>query len=1302
MIKKFKNALGYLLVFAIFLGSFINNPINISDAADNKAWDGKKIDVTWFNPDTYDETEIYEIDSPEKLMGLAALVNGIHNDDIEVIGGKSEAEKIKVEKKEDVLLIPFDETYGDIFFGAYDFENKTVKITADLDMGGQYDTKTQTWKETSPNYMPIGGNYAMKSLDPKNTLIKSRFNGIFDGQGHSIKNVYINRYTPMHFGYSQGVGLIGAIGQKESGEKMPEQVVVKNIILESGYIYGRRMVGGIVGAANHTAQGAIIENCINKATVKSTDKKGVGGIVGSLADPNGEIRNAYNTGKIINTGEFSAGGIVGEIEGKVYKVINTGEIESKTSAEIGVIRNVDTVKGDYYYWLDNGKNGFGLKEYNSEAAMDYAENYGKKTKKELSSKEFLEVLNKDNESFYIDETGNFKLLMEKKDKTKYKVNIKENNKDFGKLVVNPKEEGIFGNSVSIREETNPGYKLEKLFLNNKEINRSSFILTKDSEISAEYSKLKSSKIIIPESEDYKLTVTKTGIANIENKLQYVDEYPVLNGDTIYEDDRIYIDINKRVESINLDIKVINADNSKYDYVKKRSFYRVHGDKNLSIEIAPFNKPKTWTDYADTSWYDSNSSSKTFKIQNHKQLAGLAKICNSTEKLYKNENFAGKTIEITTDIRLRAEDNRENKTNYIWEPIKGFKGEFNGNNHMISNVIIKGMPAYRNYQYSGFFGDLIGDDKNKPIVKNVTINGEIDNASGISSGYIGGIVAYAENAKIENCISQVSIENQIYEDINIGGAIGTINNTEVQGIKNYGEISSIKTIAGGIVGKAEGEKPIKESINYGMVYQGSLENLGGDNNSKTGGIVGETEVPILSCGNKGTVTGYNIVGGIAAESSSLVKDSYFNGGINFIDTPNSSSYIGTIIGLSTNNRNILENTYSSGSINLNEIFSENIGLVGKNKFKGKFINSYYLENTLSEDLKIQEIDEISKVNLDKLKSEEFLEKIGNEFTKDKFNFNKTYPILKFENKEFENLDIEKVKSEAMIELSKYPYKKAYTEENWKKISDILVDFNNTVIHKNEIKDIRDLLLEYKETIDKVEKIYNYGNTEEGRREKYINDIKEAKLILEEKISNPKIPNTENKEKAKKLLIKSDEYINNENIISNELGKLLKEIYNVSNLLVEDNKKPEFKKINDLVIDPIEKFDLKEGVLIIDEYFGAPEPTFEIEEESLKKFDSSKPGEYEIIYIGKDSVGNETRYTRKITVKNKINYDLNGDGKVNFRDIYELELYIANKFKTSVEKEITKDKYDLNRDGKVNFRDIYELELYIANKFKTSVN
>ena len=65
----------------------------------------------------------------------------------------------------------------------------------------------------------------------------------------------------------------------------------------SGSIYGRRMVGGIVGRTGSIPTGIYLENCANHASVKNTDSKGVGGIVGA-GWSEGAIVNCYNTGSV--------------------------------------------------------------------------------------------------------------------------------------------------------------------------------------------------------------------------------------------------------------------------------------------------------------------------------------------------------------------------------------------------------------------------------------------------------------------------------------------------------------------------------------------------------------------------------------------------------------------------------------------------------------------------------------------------------------------------------------------------------------------------------------------------------------------------------------------------------------------------------------------------------------------------------------------------------------------------------------------------------------------------------------------
>ena len=257
-------------------------------------WDGA-VDVSWYDPA---ETDFY-ISTPAQLAGAAAIVNG--NVDIETRDYDIKGERIAAAGKQPGISYKFNLKYIQYVFNenasliagaigdrcdglaANDFSNKTIHITQDLDMGGVdgsqinredlWETYTQVdplTKKTSrekdthniydyPNWMPMGGVF-LYDISDGDTAVNAKFNGVLDGEGHRIDNLYCFRYcyknvgdTP--FGYAQGCGLIGYLGSLYEGEESPElNPSVKNLSL-SGFVYGRRMVGGIVGAVGSGGKG---------------------------------------------------------------------------------------------------------------------------------------------------------------------------------------------------------------------------------------------------------------------------------------------------------------------------------------------------------------------------------------------------------------------------------------------------------------------------------------------------------------------------------------------------------------------------------------------------------------------------------------------------------------------------------------------------------------------------------------------------------------------------------------------------------------------------------------------------------------------------------------------------------------------------------------------------------------------------------------------------------------------------------------------------------------------------------------
>ena len=143
-------------------------------------------------------------------------------------------------------------------------------------------------------FMPIGGN---GSSGPK-------FTGRFDGVGHRIEHLHINRQLADENSY---IGLFGNVNG----------ALVENLSIVDGDVRGDTHVGGIAGAA----EGATIQNVSFSGTLRGSDY--FGGIVGTAKY--GTIRNAYNAGKV-DAGTY-VGGIVGAGERvTLQNVWNAGEI----------------------------------------------------------------------------------------------------------------------------------------------------------------------------------------------------------------------------------------------------------------------------------------------------------------------------------------------------------------------------------------------------------------------------------------------------------------------------------------------------------------------------------------------------------------------------------------------------------------------------------------------------------------------------------------------------------------------------------------------------------------------------------------------------------------------------------------------------------------------------------------------------------------------------------------------------------------------------------------------------------------
>ena len=178
------------------------------------------------------------------------------------------------------------------------------ELTTDLDFNGSSWASSQGWE-------PIGSSRS------------EFFSTTFDGAGHTISNLFINRPNTNY------VGLFGYIS---NGGR------VINLGMLGGNVTGGGNVGAVVGYISSVSSAAppAVMNCY--ATTNVTGKSFVGGIVGEGSS----IRGCYATGAV--TGTDSVGGLVGTITSSLAycyatgNVISNGTISNYAGGLVGEVR----------------------------------------------------------------------------------------------------------------------------------------------------------------------------------------------------------------------------------------------------------------------------------------------------------------------------------------------------------------------------------------------------------------------------------------------------------------------------------------------------------------------------------------------------------------------------------------------------------------------------------------------------------------------------------------------------------------------------------------------------------------------------------------------------------------------------------------------------------------------------------------------------------------------------------------------------------------------------------------------------
>ena len=170
-----------------------------------------------------------------------------------------------------------------------------------------------------------------------------------------------------------------------------------------------------------------------------------------------------------------------------------------------------------------------------------------------------------------------------------------------------------------------------------------------------------------------------------------------------------------------------------------------GNRTYTALWKPNSGSGDWSDHAATSFATINTSAKTLSIASEAEMALFAKNASI---------YAAYTVTLTKDLDLK---------DYLWKPIVGFNGTFDGQGHTISGVMIESTDGSQ-----GLFGVFGKSAK----VRNLVIANSYISGGNNTGAVVGATDGTSEDASlIENCHVMESVTITGTEGASYGGIAG---------------------------------------------------------------------------------------------------------------------------------------------------------------------------------------------------------------------------------------------------------------------------------------------------------------------------------------------------------------------------------------------------------------------------------------------------------------------------------------------------------------------------------------------------
>lgn len=879
--------LSWITAFVMVLSVFEGAGLFPSSAAEKaEVWDGTA-DTSWYNA----EETSFTLTTAEELAGLSSLVN-------------SDTDT---------------------------FEGKTIRLGKDIYLNEDNDT-SRKWTPVG-QFVSVGG---AGSAGVETVYISHYFKGCFDGQGHYVRNMYVdhasaadeycerNGLFAMNFGTVMNVGVTGTV---------------------KSY----RCAAGIAGYNEGT-----VKYCYSGCNISANGgggQRGSGGIAGQnigvveFCWSDSEVYNAYRcAGGVVGNNASETDSETGELTGRAGFINScwfTGSVRSAGNTSKGSITAANDIQNgaeiyNSYFLKGSSENNQGVGSYNT--AEDQTGTFEFGTNGLLTSDSSKNVLSELSAFSTVPAAGdssvtgseNYPMLFwQVKD---YQYSPPE---DVTVTVLQPSEGGTvkvsqsgkaaWGTDVTLEYEMKEGYKFLGYTVNGSRYDNPKLNLTEDVTVSAVFQPLTGAVITLEDTDVYTITAEDASGNPVRSREQVAEESVLtlqisIKKDAVPEDEDMEYTGRAVFYAEGTALNEEEAAQTEYSMT----------DQDVTITAVPEKARKEWISLADTSWYDE--SEDTFVLNTPQQLAGMAKLVREADA-----DFDGKTIRLGADIDLSNPDGTSGRRCWtaVGSPVYGsagfsyapveigsqdsldkarekystvyrqvedssytpvttydpefsyfkrmsFMGTFDGDGHRISNLFYNADDAAS--WYGGLFGTTL-----RAEIRNTAVSGSMAGSEKRTSVYIGGLAACALNGtEIKNCSSEVSIElTDGMDSCCTGGILGgsSVSNpasdpdaaVTVSDCANYADISTVGPNTGGIAGKLSCAA-ITDCMNYGGITA----------KSKVGGIAGstfsipDTELEIIRCGNEGPVRAVTEDPGKASTEASaggILGYAAMNAGIN---------------------------------------------------------------------------------------------------------------------------------------------------------------------------------------------------------------------------------------------------------------------------------------------------------------------------------------------------------------------------------------------------------------------------------------